>query len=437
MATKELIQTVTIGSAGATTIEFTNIPQGFTDLLIVASTRAGAGAVARNMNIRFNASTLGYSERMIDSNGSSASSANTSGSLINWSFEADSGATTSTFSNISLYVPNYSSVASYKSMVIHSSSENNGSTGYNRLTSGLWTSNSPITSVSLIAESGSSFVQYSSASLYGFRRGSDGATTPSTTGGTIVVSGGYTFHVFTSSGTFSPTRSLVIDGVVIGGGGGGAGGAGGGGGGGGGYQAITTRTISKGSYSVVIGAGGTNGTGSVMAGNGGDSSFLDITSFGGAGGGQTDGAGRNGASGSGNGSFRAGGGLGIAGQGNNGGDAGSGSPYNAGGGGGAAAAGSGQNGGAGAFLPAYTFPTSTGVSGYLAGGGGGGTYYAGNSVGSGGTGGGGAGTNSNGSATSGTANTGGGGGGSGNQYNNGQGSTGGSGIVIIRYPTPA
>lgn len=163
-----LIQTVDVGAAGAASIDFTSIPQTYTDLFVVAATRANAGAQVRNMLIRFNGSTSSYSERMVDSNGSSASTAGTSGAQINWSTENDSASTANTFSNVSLYIPNYTGTTS-KPVSIDSISENNATYGVIRITAGLWSVGSPITSVSLLPESGSAFVQYSTASLYGIK----------------------------------------------------------------------------------------------------------------------------------------------------------------------------------------------------------------------------------------------------------------------------
>ena len=171
----KLIATTVIGSGGGPNIEFANIPQTGTDLLILASTRAAAGATVRNMNIRLNGSTSGYSERMMDSDGSGASAASTSAALINWSTENDSLSTANTFSNVSIYIPNYSGNA-VKSLSMESSSENNATFAVNRITAAIWSGTSPITSVQLIPESGSSFVQNSSASIYMITKGSNGVT---------------------------------------------------------------------------------------------------------------------------------------------------------------------------------------------------------------------------------------------------------------------
>lgn len=430
-----LIQTKTVGAGGAASIDFNGIPSTFTDVYIVASTRAGQGAIARNMNIRFNGSTSGYSERMMDSNGASVSSASTSGSLINWSLEADSAATANTFSNVSLYIPNYASTTIYKSVSIDSSSENNGTTGYNRLTAGLWANNAAITSISLLAESGSTFVQGSTASLYGVSNATVQGTVKAT-GGTITYGiGGMVYHTFTASGTFTPTASLTADVLVVGGGGAGgynyANTYAGGGGGAGGYRTATGMSLTATGYSVTVGAGGPGSTGDANAGT--PSVFNGISSSGGGGG-----AGAGGSTGfsggSGGGGSRAGGYEGPKGLGNvptvspsQGSDGGYGAVDNRGGGGGGANA-NGSNGSGGASGSGGAGKTWLNGIAY-AGGGGGGGGFSNITAGSGGVGGGGFG-----GGGAGTANTGGGGGGAG--YGGSTfvpGAAGGSGVVIVRY----
>jgi hypothetical protein len=169
MAIKK-IATIEVGASGASSIDFTAIPQTATDLFIVVATRANAGARVRNMMTRFNGSTTGYTERMIDSDGSGTSSASTSGSLINWATENDSASTANTFSNVTLYIPNYTS-SSNKSLSIDSASENNQTYGVIRITAAVWANAEAITSVSLLPESGSAFVQYSTATLYSVTKG--------------------------------------------------------------------------------------------------------------------------------------------------------------------------------------------------------------------------------------------------------------------------
>jgi hypothetical protein len=271
-------------------------------------------------------------------------------------------------------------------------------------------------------------------------------------GGVITVSGGYTYHTFTSSGdVFVPGPTpIAVDYLVVAGGGGGGNVIGGGGGGGG--VATGSTTIST-NQAVTIGGGGSGGFGNPgTIGTAGSNSSLGATATA-TGGGRGAGsgavaAGGNGGSGGG-GSFNSAttivGGTGTAGQGSNGGNSVVSGIAGGGGGGGGSAAGTngtGGTGGAGGPGGAGTeWPAASGVR--YGGGGGGGRYVdAAGPAGLGGSGGGGNGgtRRSTGLATSGTVNTGGGGGGGGHNDGTPAGSStggaGGSGIVIVRYLTP-
>jgi hypothetical protein len=272
----------------------------------------------------------------------------------------------------------------------------------------------------------------------------------SATGGTIVDTGSYRLHVFTSSNTLvvsdAGRMGGYVDYLTVSGGGGGGGrnlgnGESGSGGGAGGLLTGIT-TVSAQTYVANVGAGGTAGAEGTPGGNGGNTNIFSISTIGGGGGTHTL-AGRFGGSGSGAMGSSSGsvidGGSGITGQGYPGGSTPPGnpppSPGQARGGGGAGAAG-GLSGGNG--LPISWIPSSYGTSGpttgrWFAGGGGGGSITPGVAVRLGGAGGGGQGGNFP-STTSfgGNVNTGGGGGGGG--PTTGAIGTGGSGIIIIRYP---
>ena len=75
-------------------------------------------------------------------------------------------------------------------------------------------------------------------------------------GGTEVTSGGYKYHTFTSSGTFTVDLAGLFEVLVIGGGGGGGSYAEGSGGGGAGGLFNASVYFSASSYTVTIGAGG-------------------------------------------------------------------------------------------------------------------------------------------------------------------------------------
>lgn len=227
-----------------------------------------------------------------------------------------------------------------------------------------------------------------------------------------------------------------VEALVVGGGGGGgqglAGYANGGGGGAGGYRYFSSLIVSSGvAYPISIGAGGANNS------NGTDSSFSSYYSAGGGKGGgsaypSAGGSGGSGGGGSGGGIAGAGGSGNTPSvtpsQGNSGGAGLAGGTYLAGGGGGAQEAGNTDGSGQGGDGLANAI---TGISVYYAGGGGGASASVSGIAGDGG---GGAGGVSGGVGGAGTANTGGGGGG-GTEPSSRLGGTGGSGIVIIAYPS--
>jgi len=452
------IQTIEVGAAGTTEITFSGIPQNYDDLVILFSARSSrASATNDYIAVKFNNSTSNYSARLLVGNGSSAISGTDS------SLEAPriigeiptSIATASTFGNMKVYISKYAS-STPKAFSTDAVTENNSTLAYQEIIAGLWNDTSAINSITFqgLAGGTNSFLQYSSASLYGIKRGSDGKTEVAS-GGTITTSGGYTYHTFTTSGTFSANRTLNADVLIVAGGGGGGSQAGGGGGAGGIVYA-ESYSLTPSTYSVTVGSGGSGSTSpSVKGNNGSNSVFAALTSLSGGGGGSNSSsaglAGGSGGGGSGTGGpVGAGGaalqtsGTGFTGYGNAGGQSSNSNPaYGSGGGGGAGAAGANGtssaagNGGIGLNTwSTWASVTSTGASGYY-GGGGGASYgqFTGYTLGVGGLGGGGNAANNNGNGSSGSSNTGGGGGGGG--YTNGLGGNGGSGVVIIRYLTPA
>ncbi len=438
------IQTVTVGAGGAATIDFTSIPQTYTDLKIVLSIR-WSDAGTDTLGVQFNSSTSGYSARWVTGNGASASSGSDTSSPLALGYQAlgGSGTTASVFGNAEIYIPNYTS-SNNKSVMSDTVSENNATTAWQALNAGLWSNSAAITSVTLKPYSGAgTFVQYSTATLYGVSN-VPAAGNAKATGGIITYDDTYVYHTFPWSGTFTPLTSLTADYLVVAGGGG-AGGAqatdvGSGGGGAGGLRCTVGATGGGGTlesalsltataYTVTVGAGGAGGTNTSYGTDGSNSVFSTITSTGGGGGARFGAAGNTGGSGGGGGTS-GGGGAGTANQGFAG-AAGLGSGARTGGGGG----GAGVAGTAGASGGAGGNGVTTSISGtstVYAGGGGGGAGASG-AGGTGGTGGGGAGSAYSGNGNSATANTGGGGGGASAPGSARTGGTGGSGIVIVRY----
>lgn len=442
---------VTVGTATGT-ISFTGINQGYTDLVIVA--KYGTSGSGNSMGMRFNGDTgSNYSITTLYGTGSSALSdraSNQTYSLFAYNITSSSSSTLDT--QTILNIQNYSNTTTNKTVLERTASIGSAYPGTEAGVT-LWRNTAAITSIDLISI-GYTFQTGSTFSLYGIR--AEGVSPAAkATGGAIYSDDTYYYHVFGSTGTFTPLSSLTADVLVVAGGGGG-GCDDGGAGGAGGLCFQSSRSLSATGYTVTIGAGGTGSNVTSISGTIGNNSVFDTITANGGGGGGT-GLGDNASKvakngGSGGGRAYGGGAIGLTNQGTSGGATGYGndggtstssSAYGCGGGGGAGGVGSAGTttaGGAGGVgLTATTIPalnvigaaTGTGqlVSGnYYYAGGGGGSIAGANTRGVGGYGGGGTGENGSNAATAGVIYTGGGGGGGVNV-----GAAGGSGLVIVRY----
>lgn len=161
-ATYTLISSVTVGAGGAATISFTSIPATYTDLLVSCSTRASGSFSSAALYIKFNGSSSSYSMRMLNGNGSSASSV-TDTSLYGIVPAANIAA--NTFGSAQFYIPNYAS-SNNKSVSAETVLEQNATDGIMYNFAGLWSNSAAITSIEL-SSNGGNFVQYSTAYLYG------------------------------------------------------------------------------------------------------------------------------------------------------------------------------------------------------------------------------------------------------------------------------
>jgi hypothetical protein len=430
---KELTET-------ASSISFDNIPQFYTDVVLLISARSNASGL-RDLYMSLNGSTASFTGRNLDGNGGTAASATLTRYVgtVNGTPQ-----TANTFGNISIYIPNYAGVTN-KSFSVDGVTETNGTTAIQTIGAGLWSSTAPITSVAF-SPSTDSLVAGTTASLYGINRQQAIGRSPQALGGVIAQANGYWYHVFNGSGDFKPFNNLEVEYLVIAGGGGSGGGTSGGGGAGGYRSSVISEPSGGGAsaesrlsltgatnYPVVVGAGGSAGTSDgANGGQGTNSTFSTITSTGG-GGGIHSGNGFSGGSGGGAGyastSFT--GGAGATGQGFAGGNvtiATNSTGTSAGGGGAGAVGGNVTNVNIGGSGGNGVQSSITGTLTFRAGGGAGG-----NNSGTieGGLGGGGSSINEQ-NGTPGTANT---GGGAGSPGTNGAriGGAGGSGIVIIRY----
>jgi hypothetical protein len=176
--TMKLIQTRTL-VAPAQTISLTSIPQTFTDLLILTGVR-GTLAGTSQINFQFNGSSVAaYSDKFLQGTGSALSSgARATQPVIRITAVTSSGFTANTFSNVSVYIPNYTSDRN-KVVSLDGVIENNATEGYQEIVAGLWSNTEAISSISMTIQGGSNFAIGSTVSLYGILKNSDGTVTAS------------------------------------------------------------------------------------------------------------------------------------------------------------------------------------------------------------------------------------------------------------------
>lgn len=162
------IATVTVGSGGAATIQFSSIAATWTDLALQVSLRStnASSTASEYYGIYFNGSTSNLTYRRLYADGTATGSDN--GSIVLVGSLASAGWTSNTFTSGFIYIPNYAG-SNNKSFSTDNASENNSSSvSALDLTANLWSNTAAITSIT-IAPRRDNFAQYSTATLYGIK----------------------------------------------------------------------------------------------------------------------------------------------------------------------------------------------------------------------------------------------------------------------------
>ena len=163
----ELIASYT-ATGSVASIDFTSIAADWTDLILKVSARNDAITTVGGLWIQFNGATTNLSSRILYGTGSAAGSF--SDTTI-FAYSDAASATSSTFSNVDYYIPNYAG-STNKSVSVDAVMENNAAAASSSLTAGLWSNTAAITSIKLQTFNNSNsalanFVIHSTAYLYG------------------------------------------------------------------------------------------------------------------------------------------------------------------------------------------------------------------------------------------------------------------------------
>jgi hypothetical protein len=163
-----LIDSITVGSGGTSSLTFSSIPSTYTDLCVKISTRNMDGTVLSY--VRINGDTgSNYSNRRLYATGSAVASNSSSGTFFTLYGGGDASSyTANTFSNAEIYIPNYANTSYIKPISFDGTTENNATESYLSFDAGVWNSTSAINSISIFY-SGINQAQYSTAYLYGIK----------------------------------------------------------------------------------------------------------------------------------------------------------------------------------------------------------------------------------------------------------------------------
>lgn len=168
--TYTLIASSTLGAGGSTNITFSSIPSTYTDLILKISGRVTETGGVQDIAIQYNNDTgSNYQYKELVGTGSSTSSSTSTTTRHNTIGNAND-TTASTFSNIEIYIPNYTDSNQKLSSADAVVENNSPSTSTQlRLQAWKWSGTAAISTIKVYDPAGGNLVQYSSAYLYGIK----------------------------------------------------------------------------------------------------------------------------------------------------------------------------------------------------------------------------------------------------------------------------
>lgn len=161
--TYKAIAAISVGSGGSATLSFTGIPATYTDLCLLLSTRGDN--VDNGMYLQFNSSSSNLKNIRLYAAGTTTASY-TGNDIIMYSNRTVSN-TTNMFSNIQIYISNYTTTNN-KAVTIENVTERNEGNADLATIAGLWSNSATISSIQIVPAAGS-FIQYTTATLYGIK----------------------------------------------------------------------------------------------------------------------------------------------------------------------------------------------------------------------------------------------------------------------------
>lgn len=166
----ESIATVTVGSGGASSIEFTSIPGTYQHLQLRGICMGTESSDWRAIRMTFNGvTTTTYARHVLGGTGSSVfASATTSQDRIEFGFAV---ASTNIPGAFICDILDYGNTSKSATVRVFSGAERNATPSQVEVSSGLWTSTDAISTITLtpVAVSSNNFRQHSTVALYGIK----------------------------------------------------------------------------------------------------------------------------------------------------------------------------------------------------------------------------------------------------------------------------
>jgi hypothetical protein len=162
------IQTITVGSGGQSSIEFTSIPSTYKHLQVRGIAKS-TGSAATFASIRLNGdSGANYSAHELTGNGTAVEAYGAASQTNGWADPIVGTAYTSVFTAFTLDVLDYTNTSKYKTIRYMGGHSTQSTNPYAFMTSATWQNTSAVTSLSL-SFSDRNFGQYTSVGLYGIK----------------------------------------------------------------------------------------------------------------------------------------------------------------------------------------------------------------------------------------------------------------------------
>lgn len=159
------IATATVGSGGAATINFSSIPQTYTDLVVKISARNNETDNGASLRVYFNGDTANTNVKELRAISSTPASYTIT--YAQAGYVAADQTESNVFGTATVYIPNYTS-SNYKSfsgeIILPSNVE-----FYSVLSSRLWSSTSAINQVTIANSLSWTWAQHTTATLYGIK----------------------------------------------------------------------------------------------------------------------------------------------------------------------------------------------------------------------------------------------------------------------------